>query len=255
VEEHKFGIIIQARLGSTRLPNKITKPFSGDESILDIVIKKFKNNTFGFPVILATSENPKDAQLEHYANKHNIMFFRGEEHDVLKRFIDAAHFFRLNQIVRVCADNPFLDLKGFESLVNERKSAEGIDYIAFRNDFGVPSIKTHWGVFTEIVSVAALSRVVETTSESSYHEHVTNYIYGHPEEFDVKLVDAPPVIFKRDDIRLTIDTASDFETLQKLYADYLETNFNFTLETLVGFIDEQPVVKAIMVENIKRNSK
>ena len=105
----KFAFMIQARLGSTRLPGKILLPFYKNRSILDLLIEKLQQVS-GAKVILATSISPLNDELEAFARTKNCEVYRGDETDVLKRFIDAAEKYGVEHIIRVCSDNPFLEL-------------------------------------------------------------------------------------------------------------------------------------------------
>lgn len=100
-----FGIIIQARLGSTRLPGKILKDFYGGKTLLETVIENLKKT--GAKIIVATSVNPNNDKLETFLKERNITVFRGSEDDVLSRFIEAAEANGVDGIVRICSDNPF----------------------------------------------------------------------------------------------------------------------------------------------------
>jgi spore coat polysaccharide biosynthesis protein SpsF len=104
----KIAIIIQARTGSTRLANKMLKPFYQNQTILQIIIENLKRD-IDLPIILATTNNPNDDCLEQVAEENGIFCFRGSEENVLQRFIDAAHQYQVDVIIRVCADNPFLN--------------------------------------------------------------------------------------------------------------------------------------------------
>lgn len=97
--------IIQARLGSTRLPGKILLPFYEGKSILELMIDKL--SVVSKNIVLATSTNELDNGLELFAKKHCIVCFRGDENDVLSRFIDAASENDVRHLIRVCSDNPF----------------------------------------------------------------------------------------------------------------------------------------------------
>ena len=111
----KFGIIIQARLGSTRLPRKILKEFYGEKTLLETVISNLQK-VAGVKIIVATSVNPNNDELESFLNKRDITVFRGSEDDVLSRFIGAAEANGIDGIVRICSDNPFLDWHGVNAL-------------------------------------------------------------------------------------------------------------------------------------------
>lgn len=167
-------IIIQARTGSTRLPQKMLKTFYEDKSLLAIILERFKK--FDCPVILATSTNENDSALEFIAREHSIKVYRGSENDVLSRFIDAAGINQSEVVIRVCADNPFLSIEYIKKLIDEYQKHPQ-NYISFQTREGTPTIKTHYGFFAELVEVETLKRVKNMTNDSYYHEHVTNYIY------------------------------------------------------------------------------
>lgn len=244
------AFIIQARLSSTRLPNKILLPFYQGKSILDLLIDKL----LSFPdykIILATSTNKENDLLEEIANKRNILCFRGSENDVLKRFIDAAKFFNVTDIIRICSDNPFLEIESLKELIECDKS--GIDYVSFKVN-GKPSIKTHFGFWAEYVTLSALEKVMNLTSDNLYHEHVTNYIYAHNELFILKWINTNSVLEGRNDIRTTIDTKEDFFVVQKMYKTLKEIG-KLKIEDVVDYLDKNPFYLNSMKQQIIENSK
>ncbi|WKK74520.2 hypothetical protein QYS49_22720 [Marivirga salinae] len=246
-------IIIQARLSSTRMPQKVLKPFYGSQSILDIQLKVIKQDS-KFPLIIATTDQPADDKIEEFANLHQVELFRGSEEDVLSRFIQSSD---TNFIVRICSDNPFMQLGSINEFLKSMKS--DTDYISFADVHGTPAIRTHWGLYPEIVSRKALVQAHKETENSEngafYREHVTNYIYGNPDKFNVKLLPAPEIIKNRKDLRFTIDTPEDFENMQKLYKIIQINGGDFSLENLVRTADEHKEIKAVMGEGIAKFSK
>lgn len=227
--------IVQARVGSTRLPQKILLPFYEGKSILELLIAKLRlvSNT---QILIATSDDSKNDVIEEIALSNNVKCFRGSENDVLQRFIDAAEYVGAEQIIRVCSDNPFLELASIQTLVN-RVSDEKCDYMSFWVD-GKPSIKTHFGFWTEYVTLKALKKVRVLTEDSLYHEHVTNFIYSHPKDFVVSWINGPDVLKGRDDIRLTTDTIEDFKTAQTVYSRLVGVQIYPTIAQVVSFLDQ-----------------
>ena len=112
----QLGIILQARTGSTRMPEKVILPFYQEQSILDLLLEKVKK--LGVQVVLATTINPFDDRICALAGNHNVPVFRGSENDVLDRFIQAAQQYSFSKIIRVCADNPFLDAAEMQTLIS-----------------------------------------------------------------------------------------------------------------------------------------
>ena len=246
------GIIIQARTGSTRLPNKILLPFYGDKSILDIIIEGIRNECADKLIVLATTNAVQDDILEQYALKNNIVCYRGSEDDVLDRFINAAKENNLDRFVRVCSDNPFLRVDTFNNLFEAHDETK-CDYVAYGFADGRPTIKSHLGLFSELTTLDALQRVAQLTSEKLYIEHVTIYLYTHLTQFSIKLLNLPLELEERTDLRLTLDTMDDFKLLQEIYAKYVETDKS--IEALLRLIDANPGYKILMRQNIECNEK
>ena len=214
------GIIIQARKGSTRLPNKMVLPFYENKGILELILGKLKSSYPELNIILATTISTKDDELEAIARKLEIKTFRGNEQDVLDRFINAANVYKLDTLIRVCADNPFLDVAHISSLIDEIQTDETLDYVSYKID-DTPSIKTHLGLFTEAVRLAALKKVDQSVEKDSmYREHVTNFIYANEDVFKIKFLTSPLKDKNVNRIRLTLDTQRDFDMLRGLYKKY-----------------------------------
>lgn len=247
-----FGIIIQARLGSTRLKNKMSLLFYKNKSLAEVIFENLNKLSSSYNIILATSDSKQDDFLENIATKLGINVFRGSENNVLERFIKTAEKFTIQNIIRVCADNPFLNLNGIQTLVKEHQKGE-FDYSAFAFSDGTPTIKSHLGLFAEVVSLKALKNVETKTSEVVFTEHVTNFIYANPDQFKINLVQLPHSIQTRTDIRLTIDTENDFNTLKWLF-NQVYPNLE-DIELLFSKIDIEPEIKMNMQQEIARNGK
>lgn len=247
------SFVIQARLGSTRLPGKILLPFYKGKSILELLVEKLKQ-VEGCQIILATSTSTVNNSLEQFASNYGIECFRGSENDVLQRFIDAAEFYQSKHLIRVCSDNPFLELNSIRQLISFLKANKQYDYISYHVN-GTPSIKTHYGFWTEYVSLEALKKVKMLTNESLYHEHVTNYIYTHPDDFNFYLLDTPDIISTHNKTRLTIDTERDFRNAQTVYNALVKNNPYPTIEDVISYLDNNSSLYQIMEQEILNNSK
>lgn len=247
-----IGIIIQARLGSTRLPGKILLPFYGSQTIIDILTDKLHQATTSKVIIATTTDPGNDLLVEHLQNKDELIF-RGSENDVLDRFIKAAEEFKLDGIIRICSDNPFIDPDGIKALIDKAQDSKA-DYIGFRIN-GLPSIKTHFGFWGEFVTLEALKKVAATADDCQTHEHVTIHIYTHSEDYRCEWIDCPDFIQGRDDIRLTVDTQEDFDNAQRVYADLMKTHPSFRLEDIVSYLDEHETLKTSMKRIITQNTK
>lgn len=249
----KIGILIQARLGSTRLPQKILLPFYEDISILDFVLARFHSIPDAM-VIVATTDNPLDDALVSHLEQKGEYVFRGSENDVLERFICTAEYYDVDSIIRICSDNPFLDLEALNELTEAVKSSPSADYIGFKIN-GKPSILTHFGFWGEYVSLAALKKVREITNDKAAHEHVTYYIYNHPELFNCKWLQTPSFLEGREDIRLTIDTAEDLDNARRLHAELHSNIGKYGLLDIINYLNEHRELTKSMSEIINANIK
>lgn len=245
----QIGIIIQARMGSTRLPGKILKKFYGEDTLLETLLNNL--HKVGVKVIVATSVNENNDDLEVFLKEKGELVYRGSENDVLDRFIKAAEENQVDGIVRICSDNPFMDWHGVAQLIEKAKNSNA-DYIGFRvND--TPSILTHFGFWGEYVTLDALKRVASTTLEGSpAHEHVTYHVYKHPEEYKCEWIQCPESLQGRYDIRLTIDTLEDLVNAQQVYAGLRDKETNFTLQDVIQYLDAHQVIKKSMMSSISK---
>ena len=247
-----LGIIIQARLGSTRLPGKILLPFYGEQTIIDILLEKMHQATDA-QVIIATTTSPGNDLLVRHLESNGELVFRGSENDVLNRFIKAAEEYQLKGIIRICSDNPFLDPEGIRTLIDKAQQSNA-QYIGFRIN-NLPSIKTHFGFWGEYVTLDALRQVAWSTDAPLAHEHVTIHIYTHPEEYHCEWINCPDFIQGRNDIRLTVDTQEDFENAQQVYSDLCTMQPNFGLREVVNYIDQHEELRSSMKRIIELNAK
>jgi len=232
---NNIGIIIQARLGSTRLPMKMIKPFFEGQGVFEIITKKIKNEFPNNNILVATSDNFIDNGLENICKRLDVDCFRGSEKNVLDRFIKAAELYGFSKIIRVCADNPFLNMEGLKELVSVAKKSNA-DYISFQTSKSVPTITTHFGFWAELVSLKALKKVQNLTSGLLYQEHVTNYIYNNPELFNINMIRISNKIENNKSIRMTLDTIEDFLLLQEIYLENSE--FNDSIEELISIVSQ-----------------
>lgn len=248
-----IAFIVQARLGSTRLPNKILLPFYKEKSIISLLIDKlflFKD----VKTIIATSSDSVNDPLVQFLQKKNVLYFRGDENDVLDRFISTAEFYGIDRIIRICSDNPFLEINSLEQIVMRSRNSDA-DYISFQVN-GQPSIKTHFGFWTESVTLDALKKVQEKTSELLYHEHVTNYIYTNPDKFKIEWIPGPECLKNREDIRLTTDTLVDFENAREIYGEFCRKRMPYpSIKDIVTYLDMHSDRLRLMKSEILKNSK
>ena len=251
MKKEKLGLIIQARVGSTRLKNKVNLLFFEGDTILDIVIKKVLYlKERGISIVLSTGDNKENDILKEYAKKYKIDFFQGNEKNVLDRFIKTSESFNFSHIIRVCSDNPFLDVDFIDNLVQVYEK-ENYDYYSYKDHLNTPAIRTHLGLFVELVSLSSLKIEKKNEEDLNVLEHVTKYVYEHPEKFKIYLEKFPDFLNGKDFLRFTIDDERDFDNLKNLYSYYKKSSLYDT----INYIENNLEVKNKMLSNIKKYSK
>lgn len=247
---HNMIIIVQARNGSTRLPNKVMLPFYNNKTILDIICERLKKNKYLIPVCIATTINSNDDKLyEKYEKNKEIFCYRGDENNVLLRFINCADYYGKKIIIRVCSDNPFISLKYMENLI-DTYIEKHYDYISYSIDERTSCLKSHIGIFSEIVSLDCLKSSLIKTDKQHFLENVTEYIYENPDKFLVKLINTKFNSSIINDIRLTLDTQEDFDILKNIY-QYLTIEDDINFYEILNYLHENKNILDIMSKNIK----
>jgi len=197
----KTGIILQARMGSTRLPGKVLK-YIGPKTLLDHIIFRLSYLRHTAKVVIATSNHPRDDILELYSRSRSVSFWRGSEQDVLERYYLCAKQHGFNHIVRLTGDNPFVDIEEIDHLIDlhlERHSE-------YTHSFDSLPV----GCGAEIFSFKALERSYFCGKKPNHREHVNEYIQENPELFRIASLRVPSKK-NRHDLRLTVDTEDDYK--------------------------------------------
>lgn len=249
-----IGIIVQARIGSRRLPRKMILPFHKDDNLLETILSTLIKANFKIPIVLATTVNPEDNVIEKTGLNMGLDVFRGSEHNVLSRFIGAAEKHGFKKVIRVCADNPFIDIKDLKHQINSFKT-KNVDYWTYCTQDKTPTIKTHFGFWTEGVSLNALKKIISNTKEGVHLEHVTHYIYTNPSSFNIHSEIIADEIEAEDNVRLTIDTMTDFFLVKDIYSKVEQSSCNLTASEVVNFVKKEPEWLSIMENEIIKNSK
>ncbi len=219
----KVDAIIQARLGSSRFPRKVLTEING-KKLIEHVIIGLKASPMVDRIIIATTDRPQDQELVEFCEKSRIPYFRGDCDDVLMRFIGAAEVFQCDKIIRVCSDNPFIDLKSLNQLLDIFLSDPNLDYCTHVTADGVPIILNSLGLFVEAVSIKALKKIVEMTQEKKYLEHVTMFIYRHPDFFNIATIPLSDSI--NANYRFTVDYKEDFIHCEKIMNSLSDYSMN-----------------------------
>jgi spore coat polysaccharide biosynthesis protein SpsF len=200
------GMILQARMASTRLPGKALKRI-GKRTLLEHCLVRLTMSGAA-QVVLATTRNAEDDPLEALAAQFGVPVFRGSVGDVLGRYVAAATAFSLDPIIRATADNPAVDVSA-PVRVLEALARGDADYV--RED-GLPL-----GACVEGITFAALRCASAEATLSADREHVTTYVHRHPERFATVAL-AAPAHLHAPHISLTVDTPGDLDRVRGVFA-------------------------------------
>ena len=210
--------VIQARMGSSRLPGKMMMELGG-RPILFWVLHRVKKANLVDSITLATSSDKRDDPLVELAQNLGINVFRGSENDVLERLIGAGEKARAEGIIRICADNPFVSPEEIDRLAEAYlialKNGNHFERL-YAFNFG-PRMNNGYpdGLGGEMFSYRLLHRLNNLTSEPLYREHISNYIWDYPKDFVIHPIKAPKgIAFPH--IKLDVNTIEDLEKLNIL---------------------------------------
>jgi len=203
--------IIQARMGSSRFPGKMLARLGGIP-LLEWVVRRLLRAATLAQVVLATSDRDSDDALADLATSLGISVFRGSETDVLGRFAGAASMAGADNVVRICADNPFIDPVEVDRLVRYFADSS-CDYACNHQDRLGSGYADGFGA--EILSAALLEQIAANALEVRHREHVTLYLWDHASEYTLTAVAAPAELaFPK--LRFDVDTPADLANLEVL---------------------------------------
>ena len=231
-----YKIVIQARTGSSRLPSKMIKTFNKDKNLLQVIIENLLFDFNSNDIIIATTNNKNDNIIEKIAIEKGVGIFRGDENDVLSRFLEIAKLYKLDFVIRVCADNPFIQNSKILELIKYHD--EDIDYESFFFSDGTPSILSHSGFFTELISTSALKKINLESKDILDKEHVTRFIYNNSNIFNIKKHPIENEDFVKK-IRLTIDTKEDFTLCSEIFSK----TSDHRIENLIKILSDENLDK------------
>ncbi len=233
--------IVQARMGSTRLPGKILMEVD-DKSILEYEIERLRQSKLIDKIVIATTTNAEDDKTEAFCNKVNIDCFRGSENDVLERYARCAEKYpEFNSILRITGDCPLIDPHVIDELILFFDKEE-LDY-ASNTELGRETYPN--GVDAEILTRETLARTHEEATLPSDREHVTLYI-RNSDKFIKKYIRNAENLSS---YRFTVDSKEDFDVVSFLIKN---SSITAQFKDYVDLLNENPKIRDINMD-IKRN--
>jgi len=199
--------IIQARTGSTRLPEKVMQKIDNRNTVLDYVINQVKCSKKIEKVIVATTDLIEDDVICNHLFSKNIEFYRGASEDVLDRYYNCAKKFLANTIIRITADNPLIDPNIIDMVIGEYKNKK-CDFVTNTLDRTFP-----YGTEVEVFSFESLEKAWKNAKKPSEREHVTPFIRNPENKFILKNVEYQEDISY---LRYTVDRMDDLKLVKEI---------------------------------------
>ena len=220
-------IVIQARMGSTRLPGKVIKNIDNDYLLLDLMLDRL--SVCPFPIILATSVLASDDILEAYGQGKGICVIRGDERDVMSRYYSCLEYSDTSNIVRLTADCPLVDGQLLNQMVGEFE-AKNIDYLG--NTTPPETSKYPDGSDIEIFTRDALIRATNEETCATRREHVT-FQFWQDEKYKSETFESNKDLSK---FRYTVDHPEDLEVVRLLWKNFIAKNLFANTQEITDFI-------------------
>ena len=228
----KTAAVIQARMGSERLPGKVLMDIAG-KPMIDRVVERVQRCESIDGVIVATTTNAKDDQLADHCRSLGVKVIRGSEEDVLSRYALAAEKFHCQTVVRITSDCPLLDPKIVDQVVYEVSENPGVQYAC--NFF--PQRLFPRGLDAEAIRAQLLQQINKEATDSRHREHVTLKIYEHASRFNIASVSNR---LDHSHLRWTVDTEADLRLVRKIFE-------HFARQDIVDF--GYPEIMRVLTQN------
>jgi spore coat polysaccharide biosynthesis protein SpsF (cytidylyltransferase family) len=234
----KIAAIIQARMGSTRLPNKVMMPVMG-KPLLGWMLDRIASCIEIDEVIVATTLDVRDNVIAQFVESVKCRVYRGSERDVLDRYYKAACLVQPDAVVRITADCPLLDPNVLDSMIRSFKVSD-LDFLS--NSEPLPS---SWpdGMDISIIGFNALQKAWQCAFKPSDREHVTFHFWRNPSIFNCKTIHHEPDWSR---YRITIDYPEDFELIKSIIEHFGAIGpakvKNTTMEEIINFLELNPTV-------------
>lgn len=237
LKANRVSAIIQARIGSTRLPGKMLLPIVDNKGALELMLERVRRAKQLQNVVVATTTLPEDDRLADLCKRIGCEFFRGDENDVLDRYYKTALAFGSPEvIVRLTGDCPLHDPVIIDKVISSFLDSDA-DYVSNVTPPTFPD-----GLDTEVFSFSVLEKAWKEARLKSEREHVTPYIKKHTDIFKVMNVECEKDLSRH---RWTLDEKEDYEFISRIYKNFYKKTPAFGMEEILEFLTDHPEIEKI----------
>lgn len=232
---------IVARLGSTRLPKKNMKDVAGKPMISRLNERLSMSKQLDRIIIVTSTQNIDD-ELEQFADENNILCYRGDLDNVMKRIIDAAEYYKTENIVEILGDNPLVHAELVDDVVNMYKDGS-YDYCAsvtteYKNT-STSLRRFPLGIRVQAYKTSVAKDYINHESETDAY---TSFIYNNNEQYKVGLLEAEGkwASLNRENLNFAVNYGKNFSFVEKAFEEFYEGDKNFSLQNVIKMIDKKP---------------
>jgi spore coat polysaccharide biosynthesis protein SpsF len=221
---------------------------AGRPSLVQL-IDRLRQSQYLNNIVIATTTNQEDDIVAQTAAQNNVLHYRGSEEDVLLRTVEAAEAYDTEIIVQVTSDCPLIDSETIDAAIARMLEHPYLDYV------GNHLVRTYpLGFSVEVFRTGTLRQVEQTTQDPADREHVSLYLYEHPEMFNLSNIEAPHYL-RHPEYRLTLDTKEDYLLIKKIYEDLYPKKQCFTLYDIVKYLNNHPDLLSINKNIIQKKAR
>jgi spore coat polysaccharide biosynthesis protein SpsF len=233
-------IIIQARTGSSRFPNKILMPVLG-KTILELMVERVKASQYASQVVVATTTDESDDVIAQWCTKRDITCFRGHPTDLLDRHYITAKACHAHAVVKIPSDCPLIDPAIIDKVLSfyARHAAE-YDYVSNLHPASYPD-----GNDVEVMSLSALRTAWKEARRSFEREHTTPFLWENPGRFRIGNVTWETGYDYSMTHRWTLDYEEDFEFIRTVYKALYKQNPSFGINDILDLLQKNPEIGQI----------
>jgi len=241
----KVVAVIQARMGSTRLPGKILLEIEG-KPLIQHIYERLKNIQLIDEIVIATTNSSNEKYLEDFAKNQKISLYKGKENDLANRILEAAHSVKGTVIVKINADSPIIDTKliyqGIEKYFNATQEP---DLVTNTIDKKFPE-----GLQFGIFNVTSLEKFCYSEKSNFWREYFFMYFIENQDNYSIQNIESNVDL---SNIRLTVDYQEDLDFIRKIFSNLYNTNPFFGLEEILGLLEKQPKLLEINKKFVKNS--
>lgn len=242
----KIVTIIQARMSSTRLPGKVMLPILG-KPLLIRMLERVQAAKFIGRLVVATSTNKDDDEIENICSNENIFCFRGHLTDLLDRHYQVAKLYNADAVVKIPSDCPLIDPSVIDRVLDHYVKSDKFDLVSNLHPATYPD-----GNDVEIMSFSALECAWKDAVKDYEREHTTPFIWEHDDHFAIGNVEWETGLDYSASHRWTIDFPEDYEFIRKVYEELYPENKAFGLTDILNLLQRKPEIAEINQQYLGR---